>query len=141
MISSSSKVKSSGVVDIGISDHSMIYCTLKLRADKLQLEYKDVRSFKNYNFKSFKAELSQLPFHETHRINDVNEKIDHFNQLFINTPDKHAPIKHIRIKGRLTQFINKELKSTMKLTDKKLRIFRLSRNAEDWDDYKQLRNL
>ncbi len=28
MISSSSKVKSSGVIDIGISDHSMIYYTL-----------------------------------------------------------------------------------------------------------------
>ena len=108
MISSSSKVKSSGVVDIGIRDHSMIYCTLKLRADKPRLEYKDVRSFKNYNSESFKAELSQLPFHETYRINDVNEKIDHFNQLFINTLDKHAPIKHIRTKGRLNQFINKE---------------------------------
>ncbi|CAB3996972.1 Hypothetical predicted protein [Paramuricea clavata] len=140
MISSSSKVKSSEVVDIGISDHSMIYCTLKLRADKPRLEYKDVRSFKNYNSESFKAELSQLPFHETYRINDVNEKIDHFNQLFINTLDKHAPIKHIRIKGRLNQFINKELKCTMKLRDKKLRIFRLSRNAEDWDVYRQLRN-
>jgi hypothetical protein len=105
MISSSSKVKSSGVVDIGISDHSMIYCILKLRADKPRLEYKDVRSFKNYNSESFKAELSELPFHETYRINDVNEKIDHFNQLFINTLDKHAPIKHIKIKGRLNQFI------------------------------------
>ena len=140
MISSSSKVKSSGVVDIAISDHSMIFCTLKLRADKPRLEYKDVRSFKNYNSESFKAELSQLQFHETYRINDVNEKIDHFNPLFINTLDKHAPIKHIRIKGRLNQFINKELKCTMKLRDKKLRMFRLSRNAEDWDVYRQLRN-
>ena len=31
MISSSSKVKRSGIRDIGISDHSMIYCILKLR--------------------------------------------------------------------------------------------------------------
>ncbi|CAB4043286.1 Hypothetical predicted protein, partial [Paramuricea clavata] len=100
----------------------------------------DVRSFKNYNSESFKAELSQLPFNETYRINDVNEKIDHFNQLFINTLDKHAPIKHIRIKGRLNQFINKELKCTMRLKDKKLRIFCLSRKAEDWHVYRQLRN-
>ena len=31
MISSSSKVKRSGIRDIGISDHCMIYCILKLR--------------------------------------------------------------------------------------------------------------
>ena len=44
MILSSSKVNGSGVRDVGSSDHSMIYCILKLRADKLRLEYKNVRS-------------------------------------------------------------------------------------------------
>ena len=73
MISSSSAiVKSSGVVVIGISDHPMIYCTHKLRADKPRLEYKEYKSRLEYNSESFKAELSQLPFHETYRINYVN---------------------------------------------------------------------
>ena len=99
MISSSSKVKKSGVRDVGISDHSMIYCILKLRTDKLRLEYKDVRSYKNYGSEIFKTELAGLPFREIYRINDVNEKIGFLNHLFTSTLDKHAPIKRIRIKG------------------------------------------
>ena len=106
MISSCSKVKKSGVRDVGISDHSMIYCILKLRTDKPRLEYKDVRSYKNYDAEIFKTELSGLPFCEIYRINDVNEKIGFFNQLFTNTLDKHAPIKRIKIKGRTNKFIN-----------------------------------
>ena len=140
MISSSSKVKKSGVRDVGISDHSMIYCILKLRTGKPRLEYKDVRSYKNYDSEIFKTELSGLPFREIYRINDVNEKIDFFNQLFTNTLDKHAPIKRIRIRGRTNKFINNELKSVMKLRDKSLKVFRLSRKDEDWNVYKQLRN-
>ena len=73
MIPSSSNVKSSGVVDIGISDHCMTYtaCTLKLRADKARFEYKDVRSYKNYDSECFKAELSiaELLFCEIYGIN------------------------------------------------------------------------
>ena len=77
MIWSSSRVKSSGVVDSVISDHSMIYCTLKLRADKLRPEYKNVRSYKNHDSACFKAELSHLLFYKIYRINDVNKKIDY----------------------------------------------------------------
>ncbi len=47
---------------------------------------------------------------------------------------------HTRIKGKLNKFINKELKYTMKLRDKTLRIFRASHNVEDWDVYERLRN-
>ena len=72
----------------------------------MKFEYKDVRSFKNYYPERFKAELSELPLCEIYGINDVNEKIDYFNQLFINTLDKHAPIKHTRIKDKLNKFIN-----------------------------------
>ena len=98
----------------------MIYaCTFKLRCEKAQFEYKDVRSYKNYNPERFKAELSELPFCEIYGINDVNEKIDYFNQFFINTLDKHAPIKHTRIKGKLNKFINKDLKYLMKVRDEK----------------------
>ena len=84
--------------------------------------------------------MSGLPFCEIYRINDVNEKIGFFNQLFTNTLDKHAPIKRIRIKGRTNKFINNELKSMMKLRDKSLKVFRLTRKGEDWNVYKQLRN-
>ena len=49
-----------------------------LRTDKPQLEYKDVRSYENYDSEIFQTELSGLPFRKLYRINDVNEKIGFF---------------------------------------------------------------
>jgi hypothetical protein len=62
MVSSSLIVKDSGVVDIGISDHSMVFCTLKLRATKPSPTYIHVRSLKHYDPNHFVTELSRLPF-------------------------------------------------------------------------------
>ena len=78
MISFSSKIKASGFCDLGISDHSIIYCILKLGADKPRLECKDAGSYKDYDSEIFKTELSQLPFHEIYHINDVNDKVEFF---------------------------------------------------------------
>ncbi len=47
-----------------------MYCTFKLRCEKAQFEYKDVR--RNYDPERFKAELSELPFFEIYGIHDVN---------------------------------------------------------------------
>jgi hypothetical protein len=71
---------------------------------------------------------------------DVDDKLYLFNQLFINTLNDHAPIKHIRVKGRPQPFINKDIKLLMKLRDKMLKIFRATHNTEDWVKHKSLRN-
>ena len=59
-----------------------------------------------------------------------------FNQLFINTLNDHAPIKHIRVKGRPQTFINKDIELLMKLRDMMLKIFTATHNTEDWVNIK-----
>ena len=49
-------------------------------------------------------------------------------------------MKRVRIKGRTNKFINKDLKNMMKLRDKSLKVFRFSREEEDWNAYMLLRN-
>ncbi len=140
MTSSYSNVKNSGVIDTGISDHCLIYCTIKLKINKPQCHYLNTRSYKNYDPVCFSAELLELPFFEVYFTDDVNVKLDLFNQLFLNTLNKHAPIKHIKIRGKSHPFIDDEIKQLIKLRDRKLNIFKQSRHMEDWKDYKQLRN-
>ena len=140
MTSSYSNVKNSGVIDTGISDHCLIYCTIKLKINKPQCHYLNTRSYKNYDPVYFSAELLELPFLEVYFTDDVNVKLDLFNQLFLNTLNKHAPIKLIKIRGKSHPFIDDEIKQLIKLRDRKLNIFKQSRHIEDWKDYKQLRN-
>ena len=89
----------------------------------------------NYDPVCFSAELLELPFFEVCFTDDVNVKLDLFNQLFLNTLNKHAPIKHIKIRGKSHPFIDDEIKQLIKLRDRKLNIFKQSRHIGDWKDY------
>ena len=99
-----------------------------------------MRSYKSYDTICFKREVAQLPLHEIYSTHDVNSKLDLFNELFLNTLNRHAPMKYIKIKGRPHKFIGKEIKQLMKVRDRRLKSFRKSKNSEDWNSYKQLRN-
>jgi hypothetical protein len=102
MVSSSLIVKDSGVVDTGISDHSMVFCTLKLRATKPPHHIHSRESLKHYDPNQFATQLSRLriPFNMVFFTEDVDDKLYLFNQLFINRLNDHAPIKHIKVKGK-----------------------------------------
>jgi len=57
------KVSSSGVIDIGISDHQLIYCTRKTEKLKLNIHNQaKVRSFENYSIDIFKDALNRVGF-------------------------------------------------------------------------------
>ena len=140
MITPLSKVKTSGVMNTGISDHCLVYCTIKVKTKKPNPKYINVRSYKRYDPIYFKTEVAQLPLHEIYSTYDVNSKLDLFNELFLNTLNKHAPMKYAKIKGRPHKFIGKEIKELMKIRDRHLESFRKSKNSEDWNRYKQLRN-
>jgi hypothetical protein len=99
-----------------------------------------VRSYKSYDPICFKRETAQLPLHEIYSTHDVNSKLDLFNGLFLNILNRHAPMKYINIKGRPHKFIGKEIKQLMKVRDRRLKSFRKSKNSEDWNCDKQLRN-
>ena len=44
-----SKVKTSGVMNTGISDHCLVYCTIKVKTKKPNPKYIHVRSYKRYD--------------------------------------------------------------------------------------------
>ena len=56
-------ILSSGVVDVQISDHSLVYTILRLSAPRLRSEKVCARSFKNFNADNFIQDLKNVPFH------------------------------------------------------------------------------
>ena len=55
-------ISHSGVIHLGISDHSMIYAVRKLIIPKSDSKIKIVRNFKNFNVNDFLRDLSQIPW-------------------------------------------------------------------------------
>ena len=78
------------MIDVGISDHQIIYCTRKI---KIQ-----VRSLKKYSAEIFTNALKTVQFPNYNIFSNVNVAYSDLLNKFSGTIDKVAQIKETRIK-------------------------------------------
>ena len=62
-------ISQSGVIHLGLSDHSMIYAVRKFIVPKSDPKIKIIRNFKNFNINDFLSDVSQISW-ETATIHD-----------------------------------------------------------------------
>ena len=56
-------MRCTGVMPLGISDHFLVYATLKLGSKRPPPKIIRTRNFKNFNAANFKADIEKIPFH------------------------------------------------------------------------------
>ena len=96
-----SNISQSGVIDIGLSDHCMIYCTRKLKRDYIG-KHNNVtfRSMKGYTKAEFIHRLSEVNWNCVSQCGNVNVAWNRFETVFVNIIDTLAPMKRARLKQR-----------------------------------------
>ena len=101
------KVYQSGVLDIGLSDHLITFCSRKIIKGQIG-KHKTIRirSLKNYSILSLLNNLRNIDWSTVTNCSDVNEAWYNFKTRFIDVLDVVAPIKHVRIKTRTEPWIN-----------------------------------
>jgi hypothetical protein len=88
------------VIHLGVSDHSMIYAVIrKFTVPKSDSKIKIIRNFKNFNVNDFLSDVSQISWETAtmHDNHNVCWKI--WKSLFLEVLDRHAPLRHVRIRG------------------------------------------
>ena len=100
--SSTEKIISSGVIHLGISNHSLIYAIRKLNyvpktEARNSIEY---RNFKHFNAESFLNDLYILPWSELDDKQNIDDMWECWNFLFVQVLDKHAPLKTKRVRKK-----------------------------------------
>ena len=139
MTSNVSLVENYGVGLSHISDHYLIYASLKLKMSKLPPSYKCVRSYKNYEPDSFLADLQRISWYDISTMDDANVMLDHFNEKFLHVMDTHAPVKTVKIKHRSCPFINTEIRDLMQYRNNLLKIARSTKSTTDWEIYRKFK--
>ena len=88
------RVSQQGIIDVGLSDHQLIYCTRKFSRTKLGT-HKQItfRSLKNYTAEAYKEALGKLYFPNYENFSDVNKAYKTFIQKLMSMTDKLAPLK------------------------------------------------
>ena len=142
LTNSSNKISSSVVIDTGLSDHQLIYCTRKVSREKLnnhnQVQLWDL---KNYSAEKFLDALTQVHFPNYSIFSDANTAFSNFSVKLLNVLDKLAPFKETRIKTNSQEWFNRDIGEQMKIRNKLLRKFKLSKSNVDEEHYKHARRI
>ena len=126
------------MIDVGISDHQLIYCTRKIKKTKHNMHNQiQVRSSKKYSAEIFTNALKTVQFPNYNIFSNVNVAVniacsDLLNKIS-NTIDRVAPIKEIRIKNNTQEWFDNEIAEVIKIREKYFKKFKKSNLRIDYD--------
>ena len=125
LINSKEKVSDSGVIDISLSDHQMIFFMRKKTKQKFY-KHKNIkiRSMKNYLEIEFINVLKQIDFPNDNNFDNINTAFSYFINKIVMNIDKIAPFKKICIKNNISEWVDHEILDGIKKRDKILMKFK-----------------
>ena len=117
LANSFSKISQPGVLDLGLSDHQLMYCTRKTTRTKIH-EHTciKIRTLRNYTKQLFLDKLSQVNFQNTW-ILIINVAYFHFIELVTNIIDEIAPMKEIRVRKETQEWMDQEVLEGIRILD------------------------
>ena len=141
LVSDTDKNSQRGVLDLGISDHCLIYCTRKVLRNIINSHNTvKIRSLKNYNKETFQANLLDVDWSSVICSDNVIRAWENFKSIFMSAIDNIAPMKEVRIKQRTQPWITNEILQCIKDRDKAFRVYKKDSSDDIFSNFKELRN-
>ena len=107
------------MIDVGISNHQLIYCTRKIKRIKHNRHNQiQVRSLKKYSGEIFTNSLKTVQFLNYNIFSNVNVAYSDLVNKILDTIDNVAPIKEIRIKNNTQDWFDNEIAEAIKTREK-----------------------
>ncbi|PFX34756.1 hypothetical protein AWC38_SpisGene396 [Stylophora pistillata] len=136
-INANHKVVEHGVFDLGLSDHSLVYCVLKSGRPQVAPKTIKYRSYKNYNKDSFSEDLENIPWHVVFNNTDnVDDYVNTWNKLFLDVVEAHAPTKTRRVRGSSVPWMTSTIANEMRKRDYHLKKAKGNKNSRNWRVYR-----
>ena len=135
------RVTQRGILNVGLSDHQLIYCTRKItrikRGGHKQIKF---RSLKNYTIDGYEKALVEINFPEYKSFDNVNDAYSNFIQKLMEVIDKVAPVKNKRIKRNSQEWFDSEISEKLIIRDKFFKKYKKTRLHIDKEIYKRAKS-
>ena len=107
LTSSPEKISNSGVVHLAISDHSLVFMTLKICYERTGIHRTiETSVFKNFNHHHFLNDVTQQPWNRVFSETNPETMWDVWKKLFMEVVDKHAPLQSKRVSNKHSPWIH-----------------------------------
>ena len=140
LVNNPEKISHSGVLHIGISDHSLIYVCRKISFVKNDPKFVESRNFKNYIQRDFNQDLYHALFNLNWEINDPNMFWENFQTTFNYVADIHAPLRSRKVRNRKAPWLTDVIKKSMNRRDYLKKKAIKTNSTACHNAYKSLRN-
>ena len=133
------------VINVGLSDLQLIYCTRKISSTRKISRIKTggvhkkikFHSLKNYAVDGYKNALRKTNFPNYEYFEDVNRVYSDFFQKLMTVIDNIAPCKTKRLKGNTQNWFDGEVFEKIRSRDKLLNVFKKMRLHINKELYKK----
>ena len=103
------KTIASGVINLGISDHNLVYISRKVGIPKGKPRIIETRQFNKLKVDEFQNDLRQAFIHFKD-YTDPNIALHDWNAIFLQIADIHAPPRSKKVKGARQPWMTDEIK-------------------------------
>ena len=136
-----SRVSKKGVINLGLSDHQLIFCTHKICKLKTGGAHKYINfcSLKNYKVDDYKKGLGQLVFQNYKILDDINAAYSDFFKKIMTVVNKIVPLKTKRVKGNTQKWFDGKVLEKLNSRDKLSQKFKKSSLLIDKELYKKVK--
>ena len=134
------KIKSSGVIHNGLSDHSMSFMVWKSHCISMNEKYVTFRKCTNVDIEGLKTDVKNQAWGEIESFEDIDEAANRWKELLLTVIDKHMPFKTKRVRHKQTPWLNESLYALMKDRDKMKKKAISKKEEKFWIEYRRLRN-
>ena len=131
----------SGVFDLGLSDHNLIYTVMRLQCPKFSPRTVVKRHFKHYDLGLFSADIATVPLYVAHIFDDPEGVCWARGKLLSDALDVHVPVERSISKRQHVPFMTPELLGSVRHRKKLRKLCFESKDPGDWEKYRLQRNL
>lgn len=106
-------IKASGVLEIAISDHYLVYGVRKFQTIKSNPKYIESRNMKNYDPCLFIHDLKNVPWDLLYISDDPDDMVYTWENLFVEVLDIHAPLRKRRVRNKPSPWLSPSIRKLM----------------------------
>ena len=134
-----SKTQTSGSIDLGISDHHLIFAVFKVARGNAKPKIISTRNYKSLDVRQLKSDFDQAPWHLTGLFDDIDDIVDTWQYLYNEILHHHLPLRNVKIRAKSLPWINTSIRKEMNKRYKLLKKAKSSGDPETWRRYKPKR--
>ena len=134
------RIFKSKVIQLGFTDHDLTVLSMKTKIPRGPPKIVYKRSYKHFSHENFINDLKFVPFWMVGSVDDPNEALDIFRNLFKEIADIHAPLRKYTVKTKPAPWLTDYMRDLMKMRDMAKFEAKTSGYPSDWAVYRKLRN-